>query len=261
MIILGGVQGTNRRFAPNAEQTLTLRSGDGSAIPSGISQTLYRVPERPAFVGQLRGLAEFRYLADAASITECHSGVQLPVAGDSAFLELERVYAASGVAGGEPLLVRVTARIEQRPAMEGDDQVETVVVDSVAAAEVDVPCGTIALRAALSAGPWSLVQLDGADVPAAVTGGEVPTIEWRAEGPTVGGSAGCNRYTGRGTLRGAYLVPAPLAMTRRMCVEESAMQREARFGTLISEGGWFAIIDDTLRFAQGPYVKARFVRR
>ena len=57
------------------------------------------------------------------------------------------------------------------------------------------------------------------------------------------------------------LIPAPVAITRMMCLEPTVMEREARCGTVISEGGWFSLVADTLRLAHGATLRAKFVRR
>jgi hypothetical protein len=46
-----------------------------------------------------------------------------------------------------------------------------------------------------------------------------------------------------------------------MCLEPTVMEREARCGTVISEGGWFSLVADTLRLAHGATRRAKFVRR
>lgn len=46
-----------------------------------------------------------------------------------------------------------------------------------------------------------------------------------------------------------------------MCLEPTVMEREARCGTVISEGGWFSLVADTLRLAHGATLRAKFVRR
>jgi len=76
----------------------------------------------------------FVYMADAAVFEGCSSGRRYPVAMEAGYLELERAYLEQRTQPGEPLLVIIRARVEKRPPMEGDGELDTIVVEGFEAA-------------------------------------------------------------------------------------------------------------------------------
>jgi heat shock protein HslJ len=50
-------------------------------------------------------------------------------------------------------------------------------------------------------------------------------------------------------------------MTRRMCVDSLANQREARYAKSLSDGGWFRLDGNELVLSRGSEERARFSRR
>jgi hypothetical protein len=65
---------------------------------------------------QITGM--FTYLADAAVITLCADGRQLPVAMEKDYIALERAYLQADTPPGHPVLVSVEGLITLRPSME-----------------------------------------------------------------------------------------------------------------------------------------------
>ena len=201
-------------------------------------------------------MGAFTYMADAALLVECSSGLQFPVAMEGGYLPLERDYMGASMSPGAPLVVRVEGTLEGRPAMEGDGTERMVVIESHEIGSGDEECDVLRLREARAAGEWVLQDLDGGPVPA--TPGESPTLSWDPAGSQVAGSSGCNRYTGRGFLRGSRLVVETLAGTRRFC--EGAMELEARVLEVIQAGGRLRMEGGELVLFQGPDRVARFAR-
>lgn len=105
------------------------------------------VPEAPVEVGdvlfenQMRGL--FTYMADAALFEDCVTGTRYPVAMEAGYLELEQVYLEQRTEPGAPLLVTFHGRIEPRPPMEGDGEIDTVVVKRFVAAFPGEDCDRV----------------------------------------------------------------------------------------------------------------------
>ena len=91
------------------------------------------------FEDQMRGL--FTYMADAALFEDCVSGHRSPVAMEAGYLELERAYLELRREPGAPLLVTIQGSIEPRPPMEGDGEIDTVVVKRFEAAFPGEDCG------------------------------------------------------------------------------------------------------------------------
>lgn len=202
----------------------------------------------------------FVYFADAALFTECASGKQYPVAMEGAYVELEQLYGTSPAAGGAPAVARVRARIGDAPAAEGDGRMTAVIVEQVHHVGMDGECEALATRRALDGNEFALVELEGVAVDTVGTRGGA-TLRLNVSESRVAGSDGCNRFTGRGVLRGVELVAVgPLAGTRMMCADEALMARAERYTQLLADGGWFRLTGDTLVLSRGPRVVARFTR-
>ncbi len=256
-ITLHGSGESPRHYSPRADGTLRMLDLEGNEIASALNYTLAPLPAVPPLSGQVRALGAFTYMADAALLVECSSGVQLPVAMEEGYLELERAYGAAGVEPGGPALIRVIGRVEERPAMEGDGTDASFVVESHEFVDGGA-CGALAVRDALASGEWRLVSLAGEAVEVPEGRGSVPTLQWNAVESQVAGSAGCNRYTGRGFLRGTLLVTGPAAATRMFC--EGAMELEDRFLAVVSGGGVLRLEGEELVLFRGPEEVARFGR-
>jgi len=196
-------------------------------------------------------------MADAALFVECRSGIQLPVAMPVGYLPLERAYMEWRAEPLAPMLVRIRGWVEEQPAMEGDGTEEVLVVESFQVGDEEIPCPALEVREALAEGAWRLESLEGEEVVVAASG-EVPTLTWDPEESHLSGSAGCNRYTARGFLRGTLLVAEEVAVTRRYC--EGAMELEGRFLSLLAAGGALRLDSGDLFLLSGPEEVARFGR-
>ena len=106
----------------------------------------------------------FAYMADAAIITLCVNGPQMPVAMEGDYPALESAYLATRTPAGQPLLVLLEARLAKRPSMEeGSPAQTTLVVDCFIAIYPDrsgkAPCeysrGEISKESPPTCGPKS----------------------------------------------------------------------------------------------------------
>lgn len=109
-------------------------------IPASIDSVTAIPLEAGDAVGEdsMKGL--FTYMADAALFEDCSSGRRYPVAMEAGYLELERTYLELRIQPGEPLLVLIGAGVEKRPPMEGDGDVDTVIVEEFKAAYPGEDC-------------------------------------------------------------------------------------------------------------------------
>ena len=260
LLTLWGGRSGPQRFAIRDTNTWRALGGPGSERTVGPMMEWRRsaavdpIPDAASLTGA------FVYFADAAIFTECASGKQYPVAMEGAYAELEQQYGASPAAGGSPAVVRVRARIGDAPAAEGEGRMTALIVEQVERVGMDGDCGALATRRAVDDREFALVELDGAAVdPTSVRG--APTLRISVTESRVAGSDGCNRFSGRGVLRGVELVAVgPLAGTQMMCADDGVMARAERYTQVLVEGGWFRLTGDTLVLSSGPRVVARFSR-
>jgi len=82
----------------------------------------------------------FSYMADAALFEDCVSGHRYPVAMEAGYIDLERAYLEQRTAPGAPLLVTFHGRVEPRPPMEGDGEIDTMVIDRFEAVHPGEDC-------------------------------------------------------------------------------------------------------------------------
>ena len=241
--------GGARSFQAMGDGALRALAHDGRSIDSGVPHRLEPVSD-PLHAGRFEAAVGFVYFADAALIVTCESGLRLPVAMEGAYRALEQAYSSAGYAGLDPMPVRVSGRLEERPAVD-TEEVETVVV--VEGHETSTqPCAAIELPGAL-AGTWRLVALEGEPL---APDGPSPTFSRDPVERRISGDAGCNRFSGTGTLRGSLLVTGPLVVTRRFC--QGGMDLEARVLEALRSGGWLRLEDGRLVLRRGPDEVARY---
>jgi hypothetical protein len=106
--------------------------------------------ELPAGGGEARGL--FTMLGAVAMFRDCRSRQYLPVAEDGAYESLVRVYRDVQLTEGDPLLVRLRGRVEERaPTAEAPPR-PTLIVSEFLAARPEQGCGDRAAGPADQAG-------------------------------------------------------------------------------------------------------------
>jgi copper homeostasis protein (lipoprotein) len=253
----------DRHFALVDALTLTALNTDGTPISGDAPKTLARVVAPTTIDGVARVRGEFRYYADAATLVACDGGRQYPVAGDSAFIRLQRAYRENSLGTMASVVMEMQGRLATRPGGEVGTQAETFVVDSFTVLEPRAACEASRVRAAMAVGDWQLRALDGDTLPT-LDRALQPTLRFligELGDKTISGNAGCNRFTGAAVLRGLDLMGRPVAMTRRACADSVANAREARYGKVMSDGGWFRLDSNELVLSRGGEERARFYRR
>lgn len=249
-----------RRFAMTGLLTLQALDSAGAPFEPGEPAELVRISAPQTLGVPLRVRGEFRYFADAATLVSCEGGRQFPVSGDSAFVRLQSAYREHTLGTFAAVLVDAVGHLEPRVGMEEGTKPETFVVESFEVVQRSASCEATRVHALIAIGDWQLRVLDGDSLPALERELQ-PTLRFVLSEPQLFGNAGCNRFTGRAVLRGLDLVPQPLALTKRMCVDSLAMQRESRYAAVLGDGGWFRLDGPMLVLSKGGTERARFTRR
>jgi uncharacterized lipoprotein YbaY/uncharacterized lipoprotein NlpE involved in copper resistance len=130
-----------QRFTVIDGQTLRQLDRLGLPIRSAAKLELRRTAQLDAITELLRWRGEFVYMADAATFTDCASGLRWPVAMAGDYLAAERRYTQSRSAPGAPLVVTFEGRLEVLPAMEGPPR-EHMVIDRFGGADAAARCPT-----------------------------------------------------------------------------------------------------------------------
>jgi copper homeostasis protein (lipoprotein) len=170
----------------------------------------------------MRGM--YRYMADAALFEECVSGRRFQVAQEGDNLALERAYLDARREPGEPLLVSLQGRIAERPAMEGDAMVLTVVPERFLGVRPGETCGARRPTAKLENTYWKLTRLGNEPVLIGAMQRE-PHVVLHSADLRVAGFSGCNNINGSFKVDDDQISFGPMATTMLACVEGADTER------------------------------------
>jgi putative lipoprotein len=193
---------------------------DGRPQPDTLLLRAVEPAPAPGARQPLRG--DYFYMADAATFTDCQTGRRMPVAMEGDAAALERAYLAAGGSQRGPMLASIEGRIEERPPMEGDGLLPTVIVDRFVSIDPAARCAAGNDAAPLAGTYWKAVQLLGAAVqPAGGERGPPRQAHLRFDAATgrVGGTGGCNMMAGSYTARSDAVEFSQLISTMMACVD------------------------------------------
>ncbi len=202
--------------------------------------------DKDAGAGAMRGM--FRYMADAAVFTDCATGQRHPVAMAEDYVALERAYLESRPEPGGEVLVTFNGRIEDRPRMEGDGTVPTVVVERHGGAWPGETCGSPGLTEALENTYWKLTRLGDRPVIVHNDHREPHLVLQKEEGRAVA-TGGCNMAGGAYQLDGERLAFGDMMSTMMACPglmdqEHAFLQALAVVDAWRIEGQHLELLDD-----------------
>ncbi|MGA7306093.1 MAG: copper resistance protein NlpE N-terminal domain-containing protein, partial [Rhodothermales bacterium] len=130
-IVLRSTDADVARFEAIHSGEIRLLDVEGRHIDSELNYNLKIDTTGQAEFGPMAMSGMYTYFADAAIFKPCNMRRTIPVAMIERHVDLEKLYLRQREAPGSPLLVRVNARLEDQPAMEGDAMTESLVVTSV----------------------------------------------------------------------------------------------------------------------------------
>ena len=205
-------------------ETLRKLDVEGRAIESSLNYDLRRKDAigtiEPRFT--MRGM--YSYMADAALFKECISGRRFQVAQEADNLALERAYLEAQRQPGEALMVSLQGRIAERPAMEGDAMVLTVVPEHFIRVWPGETCGARKTISELFNTRWRLTRLGDEPIVLAENQRE-PYILLRLEDHRLSGFGGCNRFNGSFEIEGQSITFSPMAATMLACIPGGDTER------------------------------------
>ena len=251
-------------FALQGKDTLRLLDRTGQPIPSSANLELRRTAQLDPVNEALRLRGEFRYLADAASFTDCASGLRWPVSMSADYLALERQYRQLRSAAGTPLLVSLEGRLVVLPAMEGPAR-EQLVVDKFGSAQAGACDGAASGQAVSPDIPtatlqntyWKLIALDGQPVTMLPQQQREVRITLSSDGSRVMGFSGCNQLMGSYQQNGHALRFSQMAGTRMAC-QPSIAALETKVRQMLATTTGQRIEGQQLSLLNGTQVLARF---
>ncbi|WP_291295752.1 META domain-containing protein [Elioraea sp.] len=194
-LVLTAAGGQAPAFEILGNGNLRLLDQDGKRIESALPYTLSRADSFAPFTPKLALRGMFLYFADAARLTECVSGRSWPVAMEGDFVALQRAYLAGRQAPQTPVMARVEARIAERPRMEGDDTMATVVVDRFVSVHPGEGCDRPAPATTLRNTYWRIVSIGGTTL-ATAPGRREASLLLSGEAQRFAATVGCNQMIG-----------------------------------------------------------------
>jgi len=198
--------------------TLRKLDQEGREIDSTLNYDLRRMGKAALIEPRLTMRGMYRYMADAALFEECLSGRRFQVAQEADNVALERAYLDARKEAGEPLLVSFQGRIAERPGMEGDALVLTVVPEHFIGVWPGETCGARRSVSELENNYWKLTRLGDEPAPA-LEGRREPHLVFHSEEGRVAGTGGCNQFSGSYKIEGTSIRFGMMAMTKMACLE------------------------------------------
>jgi heat shock protein HslJ/uncharacterized lipoprotein NlpE involved in copper resistance len=257
-LTLGSPANANQvtRFAVIDESHLRLLDRQGQAISTTANLDLRRTSKLDPISETLRWRGEFGYAADAASFTDCASGIRWPVVMSADYLTVERRYLDTA----KPMLVHFDGRLAVLPAMEGAPR-EQMIIERFDSAEAATGCQTNTLEAKPAASLkntyWKLTGLGDMIINMTETQKREVRITLANEGGRVMGFGGCNQIAGSYEQEGATLRFKQMAGTRMAC-PAPLMELENNVLKALAAVTGYRIEGDRLILLDGTQVVARF---
>jgi copper homeostasis protein (lipoprotein) len=238
--------------------TLDKLDVEGKPIESTLNYTIVRQPAYAALEPHLTMRGLYRTMADAAQFEECLTGLKLPVAMEGDNVALQTAYASVRHEPGTPVMASVEGRIAMRPAMEGDQPVEMLVVDKFVRFWPNESCGARGVTHELASTRWVLTRLNDEPVDLSKLQRE-PFIAMESNERRVSGHGSCNRIVGAYETEGDRIAFKQLALTRMACPN---MDLESAFGKALNAATRWKISGAHLElFDADGKVVARFEER
>lgn len=232
-LVLRSGRDTPRYFTVSDGSTLEKLDLEAQPIVSAHDHRLRKDDALPALVPSLALAGLFRYQADAATLSECRSGRQLPVAAAEDYPALERAYLQLQRTPGEALMAQLRGRIETRQV--GDGMRPALVVEHFNGFAAEAACPRQEVNADFVTTRWRLIRLSAGEVASSDTPHQ-PHLVFDARGRVIG-ATGCNRLVARYDRNDAGLQIASAISTRMACAQ--GMDVEAQMLAMLERvRGW-----------------------
>jgi uncharacterized lipoprotein YbaY/heat shock protein HslJ len=159
----------------------------------------------------------FRYMADAATFTDCESNQRWPVAMEGEYKALEAEYLKASRQPAEEVVVNIEGQVEPRPSPDGGRSVPTLVVARFINLRPNESCGA-AQGAKLEDTDWKLTRIGDKPIPVAANKRQ-PNLIFNSQQSRAAGFSGCNQFSGEYKLNADQLTLGRIASTMMACTE------------------------------------------
>jgi uncharacterized lipoprotein YbaY/heat shock protein HslJ/uncharacterized lipoprotein NlpE involved in copper resistance len=248
-------------FAIIADDILRPLDSAGQSIKTPANLDLRRASDVDPLNDSVKWRGEFIYMADAATFTDCASGLRWPVAMTGDYLTAERNYSKASLVPGSPLWIAFTGRLERLPGMEGP-VIEQMVIEKFGTSHFKKACGSLASKAGLAVAElkntyWKLLTVNDHHIPVAASPTRQIHMTLTSEGSRVSGFSGCNRFTGAFKHTGNKLHFSQMAGTMMACLARE-MELESEVLKALGATTHYRIEGEHLLLLTRDKVVARF---
>lgn len=251
-VVLRSTEGEVTRFQIKSPTEIELLNAEGAPLNPDWEHKLERMDREDHIPIRVSVSGMYTYFADAAIFRPCNMRRTIPVAMTEQHVDLEHAYLQQQLRPASPLMVQLNARIEERPAMEGDRMMESLVVKDVLNLFPDSTC--LSHTSLTDTAGWMLTELAGIAIHRAdVTQLPVLTVE----DSHALGSTGCNRFSGPVRTTGDSLRFGSLTLTKRACSDSL----EPAFLRVLDLSDTYRIFGDQLELDSRGDEAAVFVHR
>jgi uncharacterized lipoprotein YbaY/heat shock protein HslJ len=165
----------------------------------------------PALEGMLR------YVAGAATFTDCRTGQRWPVGTGHEYKPLEVAYLKSRRQPGEEVKASLEGHVAMRPELHGGARKLTLIVERYLGVWPGETCGVAVSTPRLRETYWKLTRLQGEPLILA-EGQQEPNLVFRSEQNRLEGFSGCNNLDGIYQLDGSNIRFNGIGGPRMDCV-------------------------------------------
>jgi copper homeostasis protein (lipoprotein) len=258
-LTLKGGKESSERYAVKGSDVLRKLDREGREIASQFNYDLRRTPSFERIEPRLEMRGMFRYMADAATFTECQTGQRWPVVMEGDYQPLEGAYLNVKRQPAEELLVNLDGQVAMRPNPDTRQPAPALIVERYIGIWPGETCGAPFATSPLQETYWKLTRLDGKPVILAEKQRE-PSLIIRSEQNRVTGFGGCNNFTGGYKLNGGDITFTGVAATRMACLQGMDIEG-ALFSALEKVRTWKISGEHLELFDASGGVLARFEAR
>lgn len=170
----------------------------------------------------LKGM--YSYMADAGMFIDCNTQKKYPVAMEADNISLEQAYLKIAEEPREKILVTLIGTFEKRPKIEGDGEMEFLIVSKFDKIWPNIDCNSNLSTASLLNTFWVLKYLNGKLMEEYKVTQDINLLLQKDN--SIKGFSGCNNFFANYTVINDTLKFTKIGATRKMCKKNMEIEQE-----------------------------------
>jgi len=243
-LVLNGAKTKVTYFFILEENIIELMDLKGNRIESKLNYALKESKKAKPLEPKLLMSGVYSYMADAATLYECSTGLRFPVAFEADNIALEKAYLSERIDPGQSLKVNLNVRVADRK--EDTGMKPTIIVEKFLEIIPKEKCQNAYSKAKLKNTYWKLTRLNSKPLSLSKSKRREAYMILSSHGK-IKGNSGCNNFNGAYELEENKLsLPKPMMMTRMFCnagVEQEFMKALGSMSSYQIKGEYLEIYD------------------